>query len=140
VSALSPDLLARAFRAGNGEVAWTREDAARATDALADAGLAILGGEVWLVGDGGWWDARIPTADGDAAVHSWAPDPPVRQDSESWAEFCARTRDYTAVVLAAAELDAIVPPALRERLRYHLTRVSEEAYGQLARRNASPRD
>lgn len=140
MTALSADLLARAFRAGNGEVAWTREDAARAAEALADAGLAILGGEVWLVGDGGWWDTRIPTAEGDAAVHSWAPDPPIRQDCESWAEFCARTRDYTAVVLAAAELDAIVPPPLRERLRYHLTWVSEEGYARLARRDAAPRD
>ena len=30
--------------------------------------------------------------------------------------------------------------ALRERLRYHLTWVSEEGYARLARRNAAPRD
>ena len=131
-----PDaLLARAFRARNGDLAWTRDDALRAAEALAAGGLAVLGGEVWLVGDDGWWDARLPTDDGTPpAAHSWAPDPPDRQDSESWAEFCARTRDYTAAVLAAAEAEALTPPTLRPRLRYYLSCTSEDAYRPIRKR------
>lgn len=130
---LPDDLVACAFRARNGELAWTRRDAGRVADALAAAGMAILGGEVWLVGDDGWWEPRIPTGEGEpAAVHSWAPEPPARQDVESWAEFCARTRDYTAVVLAAAEVEALAPVPVRDRLRYHLTWVSEATYHRLA--------
>ena len=132
MTALPDDLVAAAFRARNGELAWTRPDAARAADALAAAGMAILGGEVWLAGDDGWWEPRIPTADGDAAVFTWAPEPPDWQDGEAWAEFCARTRDYAGVVLAAAEAEALAPPPLRARLRYHLIWVSEDAYRRLA--------
>jgi len=129
VTRLPDDLLARAFRARNGDLAWTRHDALRAVEALAVSGVAVLGGEVWLAGDDGWWDPRIPTIDGaPPAAHSWAPDPPDRQASETWADFCARTRDYTAAVLAAAEAEALAPPPLRLRLRYYLSCTSEEEY------------
>lgn len=126
---LPDDLVARAFHARNGELAWTRADAVRAAEALAAAGMAILAGEVWVVSDDGDWDPRIPTSDADAgAVHSWTPDPPDRQGGESWTEFCARTRDYTSVVLGAAEIETLAPSPLRDRLRYHLTWASEDTY------------
>jgi hypothetical protein len=125
---LPGDLLARAFRARNGELAWRREDALAVAEALAAGGQAILGGEVWLVDDDGWWDPRLPTDDGtEPAVRTWAPVPPERQASESWSEFCARARDYTAAVLAAAEAEALVPAPLRARLRYHLSVTTEPA-------------
>jgi hypothetical protein len=101
----------------------------RTAEALAAAGLAILGGEVWLAGDDGWWDPRIPTEDGTPpAGHGWAPEPPDQQGSESWADFCARTRDYTVAVLAAAEAEALTPAHLRARLRYYLSSMSEAEY------------
>lgn len=129
VKPLPDDLVARAFHARNGELAWTRQDAAQAAEALASAGMAIRAGEVWLVTDDGGWDPRIPTEDGDSgAVHSWAPDPPDRQGGESWAQFCMRTLDYTAVVLGTAEVEALAPVPLRGRIRYHLTWSSEETY------------
>ena len=128
-SRLPDDVLARAFRARNGELAWSRQDAVTVAETLAAGGQAIVGGEVWLVDDDGWWDPRLPTGDGTApAVHSWTPVPPYRQTSETWADFCARARDYTAAVLAAAEAEALVPASLHHRLRYHLTATPEAAY------------
>ena len=71
---LPDDLVARAFHARNGELAWTRDDAVRVAEALA------------------------------------------------------------AVVLAAAEAEALAPPPLRPRLRYHLRCTCEEAYRPIRNR------
>ena len=46
------DLEPRAFRASNGEFGWSRDDARVVIGLLADAGLAILGGELWWVEPG----------------------------------------------------------------------------------------
>jgi hypothetical protein len=69
--ALSPELLQRAYMAGN-ELAWTRRDAVDAIDGLLEAGFVLLGVEVWIPTSPGptmtdWgWDSR------DASVSGWA--------------------------------------------------------------------
>jgi hypothetical protein len=57
-----------AYKASNGEYAWTRSHVGSALQAIAATAQATLGGEVWAVGPEGIWGA-IPTARGGLA--SW---------------------------------------------------------------------
>jgi hypothetical protein len=64
-----PPELEAAFRADNGEFAWTREQIPLVVDVLRRRSLAILGGERWLVRDGiAGWDL-IPQRQGPPAVY-----------------------------------------------------------------------
>ena len=68
---LPAELLARAFRAPNGELAWARADAVEAAKALAALDMAILGGEVWLIQPDGGISGVIPSASEGGSVHHW---------------------------------------------------------------------
>ena len=46
-TALSPDFLQRAYKAGN-ELAWSRKDAIKAIDGLTQANFVVVGVEVWI--------------------------------------------------------------------------------------------
>ena len=50
---LPENIAAKAFKATNGELAWRRQDLEEAIIAVRDSHQAILGGEVWLIGDSG---------------------------------------------------------------------------------------
>ena len=76
---LSADLLARSFRATNGELGVLRIDATAFLDACDADDVAVLGWELWLVDHGwdrsgqpclapGYWIGVIPTRDGSGSV------------------------------------------------------------------------
>lgn len=81
------DLEASAIRTPGGEYAWSRSDALRATRALAAAGLAVLGGELWLV-RGRKISGGFRTHSGSITTYHWAS---VREPMESWSDFLARS-------------------------------------------------
>jgi hypothetical protein len=126
------ELLGRAFRAPNGELAWTRSDAIQAAQVLAAGGFAVLGGEAWVTLDNGQLYGLIPQAKGGPdVVWHWEPDPPERQRSETWDGFCARTGGHTVAFLEKWNAEEQATPDVRPRIRYNLTYVSREDYEAL---------
>ncbi len=120
----SEELVRRAFRATNGEWAGVREDAITAAQSLATTDRAELGGEAWLIGDGGHWTGLLPARDGGPdLVGGWDCE---RQPGEAWRAYCLRAAREAVAVLRRLRLQDSVPPDLAPRLRYTLTYVSEE--------------
>jgi hypothetical protein len=85
------DLEATARRTAGGDYAWPRGDALRAANVLRTAGMAILGGELWLV-QGRAVSGLLPRATGLSSVYRWESE---RQPTESWADFVARSYSET---------------------------------------------
>lgn len=132
---LPADLITRAFSASNGELAWRRDDAIRAAQLIASSGLAILGGEVWLIGENGKWQGLIPErAGGPAGVWTWVPDPSGRRDDETWEDFCRRCLHYTLCMLETIEVEESADSSCLSKIRYNLTYVSEQGYENLVHR------
>ncbi len=63
-----PELEVTAFRSRSGEQAWRRSEACHAVQVLADAGMAVLGGELWMV-CGQEIRAVLPQQSGPPAVY-----------------------------------------------------------------------
>lgn len=90
------------------EAAWQQSDCAAAIDALAGAGYAILGWELWLLGRAGRVQASIATADGSAIwCASCEPLP-----EERWDDYVQRSQRLAAEGIAAFSWpeDACEPP------------------------------
>ena len=82
-----PDDLQRSAHRSGYEYAWQRADALAVVEHLVAADLAILGGEVWLVGRGGLL-AIIPQREGAPAVEHWTCE---RHLEEPWLSYVARS-------------------------------------------------
>jgi hypothetical protein len=135
------------LRAANGELAWPIGEAAAAVSWIASKGLAILGGEAWLVGPAPGVGDLLPWGHDDAghvifgfvpflgsstpAVRGWGVE--AQQPHEEWDAFVARCHRESLAALAK-EAEAIqreVPTAIRDKLRYNLTFTSKEEYSDL---------
>ena len=121
---IDPALLARAFRAPNGELAWSSVDVWEAIDTLQRSDLAILGGEVWAV-SGGNLLAMPRLASGQSAVIAWGTD--ERRAEEAWPEFVARTAAESRSRIRAMNPEEAVAPELREKLYYNFCYVAASA-------------
>ena len=73
-----PPELEPGFRANNGEFGWAREQIPLVVDILRRRSLAILGGELWWVFDGGV-RGLVPQRQGPPAIYPWKR--PVIQES-----------------------------------------------------------
>ena len=106
-----------AFRSANGEYAWQRSEARAAVRVLADSGRAVLGGELWFIGDGEVWVA-LPQQSGPAAVYSWETE---RRPDEPWPTYVARSRGeaLSAIQALPGEAGVTVPPTAK--VYYNLT-------------------
>lgn len=138
---ISTDLLARANRSPNGELAWHPDDAEAAVIELASAGYAVLGGEWWTVEpDGAIWPA-IPATEGRTAdaIYGWSIRAGWDRAGESWEAFCERAAAYNLAVLRGEEpnsgsLPAIAAAVRRDRpdlwphIYYNLTFTSRDRY------------
>ena len=115
------DLEASAHRTLGGEYAWRRPEALRAASALASAGFAILGGELWLVRGNEIWGA-LPQHAGPPAVYHWESE---RGPSEPWTVFVERSRSeaFSAINALPADGEVAAPPGAN--IYYNLTWVSE---------------
>jgi hypothetical protein len=115
-------LEASAHRSSGGEYAWRRPEALLAARALADAGFAILGGELWLVHNGEIHGV-LPQRLGPPAVYHWES---KRLPAESWAAFVARshTESCSAINALPAEAEIEAPPGAE--IYYNLTWLSQD--------------
>lgn len=123
---LPRSVTAVAFKAVNGELAWSRADIESALLAIRDAGLATLGGEVWRIVGPDTWDGLIPDrVGGPPGVWHWETEP--RQDHEDWQTHCTRTAalSITAVHDISQRLQEEVPPDILDSLRFNVTYVDE---------------
>jgi hypothetical protein len=123
MTALPEPITAVAYRAANGELAWRRADLPAALVALAQSGLAVLGGEVWVAVGEGRWVGLIPDAHGGApGVWHWNTAP--RAAGETWSAFCRRTAEESAQAVAGMQVEEESSPAVRDRLYFNLTYVA----------------
>jgi hypothetical protein len=152
---LPAEWVAKAFRAYNGELAWVRSDVIEVSGILAAAGLAILGGEAWLVryegedwstvlpqtdaspraGYGSNWYGIFPAAPGQLpGVYAWDFRERWQPASETWEQFCGRAAAHTISVIMRLHPEEDVPPDLSPRVRYNLTYVSPREYDEIVNR------
>lgn len=125
-----PDaLLKRAFHSASGELAWTKDDAVSAARALCSLGMAVLGGELWLVDEEGHIRGSFqPAKGGPPAIYAWTVEPAWRQDRESWRQFCYRAATFTELMLRTPDVEAEIEAALRPQVRYNLTFIALDEY------------
>jgi hypothetical protein len=126
------DLETRAYRAGNGEFGWTREEARIAIAVLVDKQLAILGGEVWWVPEGeSGWTGIIPQRRGPPGVYHWDTE---REAQEEWLAYVQRCGMHSLQAIDAMPASDDVPTDLSGRILYNLSWVSEDELWALKKR------
>ena len=118
----SRDLETSAHRTATGEYAWRRPDALRAARALAGAGRAILGGELWLI-RGSEIHGVLPQRSGPPGVYRWESE---RGASESWCEFVLRSCSESIAAINTLPPEGEVDLPADAEVYYNLTWVSDE--------------
>ena len=122
------DLEATAHRSANGEHAWPRAEALRAVRAIAEAGLAVLGGEVWLVrGDEIW--GVLPQQSGPPAVYHWEA---KRGAVEPWLEFVTRSQSEACSAIKLLPPEGEVDAPSDAHVYYNMTWASEREWNALS--------
>jgi hypothetical protein len=126
------DLETRAYRAGNGEFGWTREEARIAISVLVDQHRAILGGELWWVPEGETqWTGIIPQRDGRPGVHHWETE---REAGEGWPAYVHRCGLHSRQAIDGMPSSDDLPTDLSGRILYNLTWVSDDELSALNHR------
>jgi hypothetical protein len=124
---LPEQLRASMFTASNGETAWPLDRAVDAVTWIAARGLALLGGEAWLVDPERGITGIIPLVGSNIpAVRSWTAED--RRPNELWADYVDRCLDRAIIALRAEENAAAteISPELIPYLRYNVTFVPEQ--------------
>jgi hypothetical protein len=112
-----------AFRAGNGEFAWSRSQIPAVVAFLRLCNFAILCGELWWVRDGSTqWIGLIPQRDGPPGVYHWET---KREPEESWAQFVERSAADTLTAVERWPVPTKLPTDLPGQILYNLTWVAE---------------
>ena len=127
----SRELVDRAMRAGNGELAFSRGDVSQALRELRAAGLAVLGGEVWLLPHGG--PQLISTATGELAVYSWNTD--ERRGGEPWDAYVSRCAAESIAAAESIRPEDDLPEGDRHLVRFNLSYVTPTEHATLRARS-----
>jgi hypothetical protein len=118
------DLETRAYRSGNGEFGWTREEARIAISVLEDQQQAILGGELWWVREGETrWTGIIPQRVGYPGVYHWETE---REAGEEWLAYVHRCALESLLAVDTLPGSDDLPADMSGRILYNLTWVSED--------------
>lgn len=117
-----------AFRSQNGEFGWTRGQAIVAIEKLRSHDMAILGGELWWVKEAGLIRTSLPRRQGSPALYVWSND---RQPDELWAQFVERGASEALAHVQRDPKPEDMPPALKGRILYSFTWVSETEFEEL---------
>ncbi len=114
---LSPDIIARAFRAANGDFGVLPADAMALLDACEAKGIRVLGWELWLVDHAFDAGAKRPIR----SPGSWCGLIPLRW--ETLPVIIAGSGDLAATraQIAALDLDAMVDMPWRSAIRINIT-------------------
>ena len=124
-------------RGGTGEYAWRREDLAGVFAALAEAGCAILGGEVWGVHENsiyGLLPLACPAVPGMHAVADWDTRP--RAIDEAWSIYCRRTATESLEGVGKgplADVERVVHPDFPGTSWFNVCFVSEDEWREIDR-------
>lgn len=96
-------LIEKSFCAQSGELAWKPDDILDVLKAVGEAGVQILGGELWYVDELGRIHGAVPLRGSLATgVFSWSTSGRYRH--EPWVEFCKH-----AAVDSAGRVQALAP-------------------------------
>ncbi len=118
-----------AFRAINGEFAWTRVQIPTVVSVLRSHGIGILGGELWWVRDGSIdWEGAIPHQHGAPGVYHWETQ---RKRGESWPHFIERGASETLAAVERWPSPSDIPRNLPGRILYNLAWVTEAQFKQI---------
>jgi hypothetical protein len=124
---LPSSVLSKAYESpGAKELAWRRVDVPEAAAAIAAAGKATLGGEVWVVHNlQSNWNGLVPNADGSPdGVWSWDTSP--RAATESWQAYCERACQETIAAVAAMKVEHTAAEGVQSLLWFNITYVAED--------------
>jgi hypothetical protein len=115
---IAHELRERAYRRPNGELAWRPADAVAATEALAAAGYAVLGGEWWVVLPDGTVQPWVPATEGEpSGIYAWSVQTVWVPEREGWETYCERAAAYTIAVLLGEEPGSAPLPAVEAAVR-----------------------
>jgi hypothetical protein len=131
---LPPELERAAFRCANGEYAWRPQDVPRAVKHLAESGVAILGGELWMVIEDAIYPI-IPAVTGPPIVWTWSCD---RQPDEPWLNYVARSAEAARDATRDFSLEGIKQPRGAD-FYFNLTWASEAWIKEWVKRLRHPR-
>src|SRR6266567_8655749 len=124
------ELERHAFRAGNGELGWTRAQIPAVVSFLRSQGMGILGGELWWVSDGSTdWVGAIPQRHGPPGVYVWETN---HKSGEPWAVFIERGATDALVAVEKWPMSSDLPPDLPGWILYNLTWCSEAKFNKLS--------
>jgi hypothetical protein len=121
---LPAHVAARAYVSpGSGEFAWKRGDLPEAMQALVRSGMAILGGEVWVVeSPESNWSGLVPSSDNSPpGVWSW--DTAAQMPDETWDAYCQRTLQESLESVARMNVEAEAAEHVRSLLWFNVTSV-----------------
>ncbi len=120
---LPSEILAKAFRAPNGELAWRPDDVPEVIEAFVGLGQAVWGAELWWVQRPSWM-GLVPTSDGSPpGVWSWEPAPQTRD--EAWSDYVERTAGETREAMRVLDLESWVHPDVLPGIYFNLEGVAE---------------
>jgi hypothetical protein len=123
-------LLKRASHDGNGELAWPKPQAAEVTAWLARCGIAVLGGEAWLVDAAGGISGVLPSREGGPPfVWGWVT--PQRGDTEDWSDCCLRAAAHAEHALRHSPVEDSCAVEALNGIHYNLTYCDEERHRRL---------
>ncbi len=110
-------ILASAFGAGDGAYAWKKEALPDVIDRLADAGMAVVGGEVWGLRNFEIFGA-VPTRQGSTRIFAWSA-PPKAPDTD-WPTYIRQCQQLAHQSIRNLRAEDKVAPRFRDQLVYHL--------------------
>jgi hypothetical protein len=123
-----PELEREAYRISNGEFGWTRAQIPRVVEIIRSHKFAILGGELWWVGEGIPNRAGVPQRSGPPGVYYWTTE---RGVWESWTGFVDRGATETLDAVNRWPAPDDLPPDLPGQILYNLCWVSADKYKTL---------
>jgi hypothetical protein len=121
-------VLTQAFGAGDGAYAWKREMLPDVFEALAAAGRAVMGGEVWGL-QGFEIYGSIPARQGHTRIFAWST--PLKAPEMDWPGYVALSIRYARRAVRDLNAESEVLPAFRDRLVYHLQFRDEAEYRRI---------
>lgn len=121
-------ILASAFGSGDGAYAWRKEALPEVIDALAAAGRAVVGGEVWGL-QGFEIFGAVPTRQGATRIFAWSA--PDKSPDTDWSAFLRQCVRYAHQAIRDLRAESEVAPGFRDHLVYHLQFIAEEEYPHL---------
>ena len=120
-----------AFSSGE-ELAWPKERLPEVLRSLSEQGLAVLGGELWVVAGGVIHAGHVLKSTRQVAVCAWEAAP--RGEEETWAMFVERCAEENLKITSTLDPERDFVPIPSGLIYYNLTWVAQDEYEQIKER------